>query len=99
MCALLGPTTSVDAEQTHVNFEMILISFLMTENHACPEMGALFYFAQPKPWQLHQVIKLCSSSLESEWLDSPMNDPSQQRLGTRVGTASGAPSVLIGIKQ
>ena len=110
---LCGPTTTsllTDAEQPNVAYDMVLVSFLLTETHGgwetfliemitCSREGTLFYFAEPRPWQLHRVKQLCSGLLAFVWLDSSMNDPSLQTLGTRVGTASGAPSVMIGIKQ
>jgi hypothetical protein len=84
--------------------DLFLVSFLLTETHGHWEAfvlelidlanrNALFYFAEPRPWQLHRLVELCQGKLDFVWIDSSMNNPSLQSLGTRVG-----PAILLGIK-
>jgi hypothetical protein len=85
--------------------DVFIISFLLTETHGHWDMfivetihlakpGALFYFAEPRPWQLQHLIRLCGSQLSFTWIDSSMDNPALQALGARVG-----PAVLLGIKE
>jgi hypothetical protein len=85
--------------------DFYIISYLLTETHGHWDMfiaetihlakpGALFYFAEPRPWQLQHLIRLCASQLSFTWLDSSMDHPALQGLGARVG-----PAVLLGIKE
>jgi septum formation inhibitor MinC len=85
-------------------FDLFLLSFILTETHGqwedfvlelidLAERHALFYFAEPRPWQLHRLVELSEGRLDFVWIDSSMNNPSLQSLGTRVG-----PAILVGLK-
>lgn len=93
--------------------DIFLISYLLTETRnqwdeffvklvGLAKVGALFYFAEPVPWQLHRLIQL--SKVEDDtsplhclrfvWIDSSMHFPEMQPLDRR----SGGPAVLLAIK-
>ena len=82
---------------------LFLISYLLTETRGkwepflrelirLAQPGALFYFAEPTPWQLHVVTKI--EDLQVVWLDSSMNQPKVQVMDRRFG-----PAVLMGQKK
>ena len=85
--------------------DFYIINHVLTETHGLwdnfivetihmAKPGALFYFAEPRPWQLQHLIRLCGSQLSFTWLDSSMDHPALQDLGRRVG-----PAILLGIKE
>lgn len=96
--------------------DIFLISYLLTETRdkwdeylaqlvEKAKQGAIFYFAEPLPWQLHRLIRMSSSSatdsvlsplkrLRFAWVDSSMNHPEMQELDGRAGT----PALLLAIK-
>ena len=82
---------------------VFLFSYLLTETRGkwepflrdiiqLAQPGALFYFAEPSPWQLHLVTRM--EQLDVEWLDSSMNQPKMQAINRRFG-----PAVLLGQKK
>ena len=82
---------------------VFLFSYLLTETRGkwepflrdiirLAQPGALFYFAEPSPWQLHLVTKI--EELDVVWLDSSMNQPRMQAIDRRFG-----PAVLLGQKK
>jgi hypothetical protein len=96
-----GPNERAKSLLHDVN--LYLFSYLLTETrgkwepflrdllqHAQP--GALFYFAEPTPWQLHPLLKF--DEMETVWLDSSMNSPQSQPTDKRFG-----PAVLLGRKK
>jgi len=64
--------------------------------------GAMFYFAEPLPWQLHRLIRMSSPDsdpsplqrLRFAWIDSSMNHPELQELDGRAG----GPALLLALK-
>lgn len=54
----------------------------------------IFYFAEPTPWQLHEVQRLFCNHLDFVWLDSSMDTPSFWGTGRRAG-----PAVMVGLKR
>ena len=93
--------------------DMFLVSYLLTETRDKwdayfielvdeAKEGAVFYFAEPLPWQLHRLIRMAApdsdpSSLQKlrfAWIDSSMNYPELQELDGR----SGGPAILLAIK-
>jgi SAM-dependent methyltransferase len=85
--------------------DFYLFSYVLTETRGKWEVfmrelvreakpNALFYFAEPTPWQLHQV-RLLLPDLDYIWLDSSMNQlPNLQALEARLG-----PGVLLARKK
>lgn len=94
--------------------DIFLISYLLTETRdkwdeylaqlvEKAKQGALFYFAEPLPWQLHRLIRMSTSPdsvlsplkrLRFAWVDSSMNHPEMQELDGRAG----GPALLLAIK-
>ena len=85
--------------------DMFLISYLLTETHGqwesflvplihCAKTGTLFYFAEPRPWQLQLLLGMSRGLLDVVWLDTSMDDPAMQALGSRVG-----PAVFLAMKR
>jgi len=57
--------------------------------------GTVFYFAEPTPWQLHQLIELWGKeTVDFMWIDSSMNFPEVAETMRREG-----PAVLLAVKQ
>ena len=56
--------------------------------------GDIFYFCEPKPWQLHLLIRLTKEWLDFLWVDSSMFYSELQATDMRAG-----PAVLVAIKQ
>jgi hypothetical protein len=99
--------SQIRAETTKMQFDLYLVSHVLTETHSQWESffcelishskaGTLFYFCEPSAWQLHLVKQLHSNNdIEFWWLDSSMGQCSGiQDLDLRVG-----PGVLLGMKQ
>ncbi|KAL7464318.1 hypothetical protein ACHAXS_004653, partial [Conticribra weissflogii] len=102
------------------NTDIFLTSYLLTETRnkwdhfilelvGLAKVGAIFYFAEPMPWQLHRLIRLSTgesdgkledvdysplNTLRFMWIDSSMYHPALQPLDGRVG----GPAVLLCIK-
>ena len=55
--------------------------------------GDIFYFCEPKPWQLHLLIRMTKEWLSFLWLDSSMYFEELQTTDMRAG-----PAVLVAIK-
>ena len=101
-CRLLPSSSTA----TGSGFDMFLVSYVLTETHGLWEAflsgvidsakrGALFYFAEPNPWQLHRLTDLFGrNNLDLVWIDSSFRFPELRGLGTREG-----PAVLLGVKQ
>ena len=100
--------------------DIFLASYLLTETRnqwdqflveivSKAKSGALFYFSEPVPWQLHRLMRMSSVNSTSDvspgvdcsplqrlkfvWVDSSMFFPDMQRLDGRSG-----PAVLLAIK-
>lgn len=100
--------------------DIFLASYLLTETRnqwdqflveivSAAKSGALFYFSEPVPWQLHRLMRMSSVDSTSDvspgvdcsplqrlkfvWVDSSMFFPDMQRLDGRSG-----PAVLLAIK-
>ena len=56
--------------------------------------GDIFYFCEPKPWQLHLLIRLTREWLDFLWVDSSMYYSELQPTDMRAG-----PAVLVAIKR
>ena len=56
--------------------------------------GDIFYFCEPKPWQLHILIRLTSEWLDFLWADSSMYFGEMQATEQRAG-----PAVLLAIRK
>lgn len=56
--------------------------------------GDIFYFCEPKPWQLHLLIRLTKEWLDFLWVDSSMYFSELQITDMRAG-----PAVLVAIKR
>lgn len=115
-CGSCDVTNSIDDDgikQMVEESDIFLTSYLLTETRnqwdkffielvGLAKVGALFYFAEPVPWQLHRLIQL--SKVEDDisplhclrfvWIDSSMHFPEMQPLDRR----SGGPAVLVAIK-
>ena len=87
------------------NCDIYLTSYLLSETNGKWESfydglikdakdEALFYFAEPTPWQMHRFIELFSNRLDFLWVDSSMYQPSLQSLDGRVG-----PAILFAMKK
>ena len=93
--------------------DMFLVSYLLTETRDKwdayfielvdkAKEGAVFYFAEPLPWQLHRLIRMAApdsdpsplQKLRFVWIDSSMNYPELQELDGRAG----GPAILLAIK-
>lgn len=91
--------------QTQTTIDLFLFSYILSEQRGLwhtfmkdlvgiTKQGALFYFSEPTPWQMHILCKSFSAQLDFVWLDSSMNFPSLQPLDNRVG-----PGVMLAIKR
>jgi len=89
---------------TVFDFDFYSVSYLLSETRGKwfsffesvvknAKPGAMFYFAEPVPWQLHRSIGLFKKDLQFIWLDSSMDHPMLQDADRRAG-----PSVLFAIK-
>ncbi|KAL3807545.1 hypothetical protein ACHAXA_001129 [Cyclostephanos tholiformis] len=114
-------TMDDDTVERCMDSDIFLLSYLLTETRNnwdrflvqlvdLARVGALFYFAEPTPWQLHRLMRICadgrSSSAASDmnysslsrlrfvWLDSSMHLPNMQKLDGR----NGGPAILLGVK-
>jgi len=96
---------NVKARSVYETCDIYLISYLLSETNGkweeffggimnAAKAGALFYFAEPTPWQLHRLIEIFSNVLDFLWLDSSMYYPSLQKLDRRFG-----PAILFAIKK
>lgn len=96
--------SKISPKEACCEVDLFLFSYILTETRGswepflkslveCAKKGTLFYFAEPTPWQLHQVRKLFEGTLEFVWLDSSMDTPAMQPLDRRLG-----PGVLMGRK-
>ena len=56
--------------------------------------GDIFYFCEPKPWQLHLLIRFTKEWLDFLWVDSSMYYSELQPTDMRAG-----PAVLVAIKR
>ena len=93
--------------------DMFLTSYLLTETRdkwdawfiqlvGKAKEGAIFFFAEPLPWQLHRLIRMSASDsdpsplqrLRFAWIDSSMNHLELQELDGRAG----GPAILLAIK-
>lgn len=100
-------------EQVIAATDIFLTSYLLTETRDKwdayfiqlvdkAKEGAVFYFAEPLPWQLHRLIRMSAPDsdpsplqrLRFAWIDSSMNYPELQELDGRAG----GPAVLLAIK-
>ena len=120
-CDITKQITDDKTEHFVENSDIFLVSYLLTEARnlwdrffvqlvSLAKAGALFYFAEPVPWQLHRLIRMsmpdslsqansgidCSPlyRLRFVWVDSSMHLPDMQKLDRR----SGGPAVLLAIK-
>ena len=111
-------TNSNIVEQSFGESDIFLTSYLMTETRNQwdefiikmvdrAKVGALFYFAEPVPWQLHRLIRMSAPPdlnfddtmsplhrLRFVWIDCSMHYPDMQTLDGR----SGGPAVLLAMK-
>ena len=117
-CDVTQSIKSDTVEQYIRDSDIFLTSYLLTETRNkwlefiielvdLSKVGAMFYFAEPVPWQLHQLIRMSTSSEKSidmdysplhqlsfAWIDSSILQPEFQKLQGR----SGGPAVLLAIK-
>ena len=120
-CDITDSTTITNSnivEQSFGESDIFLTSYLMTETRnqwdefiikmvGLAKVGALFYFAEPVPWQLHRLIRMsappdlnCDDTmsplhrLRFVWIDCSMHYPDMQTLDGR----SGGPAVLLAMK-
>jgi hypothetical protein len=105
--SLLDSYVNQHAKQLIINqpMDLFLISYLLTEVRGkwldfvkdmieISRPNTLYYFAEPTPWQLHNLRNHFSHELDFYWLDSSMDQPHLQPLDNRVG-----PGVLLGRKR
>ena len=100
-------------EQLIATSDIFLTSYVLTETRFAwdayfiqlvdkAKEGAVFFFAEPLPWQLHRLIRMSApdsdqsplQKLRFAWIDSSMNYPELQELDGRAG----GPAVLLAIK-
>lgn len=123
-CDVTKPSfsTNYDIIKKYVrDSDIFLTSYLLTETRKqwhqfiiqlvdMAKVGSLFYFAEPVPWQLHQLIQMATPKPASDanldldcsplerlrfvWLDSSMHRSDFQKLDARCG----GPAVLLAIK-
>ncbi|KAL7547933.1 hypothetical protein ACHAWF_011198 [Thalassiosira exigua] len=113
-CDVTKPLCSDTIEQMVKESDIFLTSYLLTETRSqwdeffaqlisLAKVGALFYFSEPVPWQLHRLIRMSSESrIESSqmnrlrfvWIDSSMQFPDMQSLDGR----SEGPAILLAVK-
>ena len=114
-CDVTNPMDNDTTEQ-YVHSDIFLFSYLLTETRnnwdhfivqlvGLARVGALFYFAEPSPWQLHRLIRMSTDGrlysakpdidysplkrLRFVWVDSSMHLPKMQQLDGRNGGKSG----------
>mmetsp|Transcript_19028 Transcript_19028/g.23156 ORF Transcript_19028/g.23156 Transcript_19028/m.23156 type:complete len:362 (-) Transcript_19028:145-1230(-) len=82
-------------------FDLFIFSYILTETRnkwhhffrriwVTAKPGAIFYFAEPCPWQLHILLSLFPhwrACADYFWIDSSMDFAESQRLNTRQGPA------------
>lgn len=106
-CDVTAPMDG-DTIERCINSDIFLFSYLLTETRNnwdrfivhlvdLARVGALFYFAEPTPWQLHRLMSICGGGptpdvdysplnrLRFVWLDSSMHLPNMQKLDGRTG--------------
>ena len=119
VCEHCDVTVPLQEQHQHIwphleTTDIFLISYLLTETRdkwdeyltqlvEKAKQGAMFYFSEPLPWQLHRLIRM-STAPDSElsplkrlrfaWVDSSMNHPGMQELDGRAG----GPALLLAIK-
>ena len=118
-CDVTQSIKSDTVEQYIRDSDIVLTSYLLTETRNkwaefinqlvdLSKVGAMFYFAEPVPWQLHQLIRMSTNQSEKStdidfsplqqlrfaWIDSSIHQPLFQKLDGR----SGGPAVLLAIK-
>jgi hypothetical protein len=97
-------SSSTEGATVLLDMDMFVTSYLLTETrgkwHAfyrdlvdMAKSGTLFFFAEPKAWQLHSFMEQNATKMEFVWLDSSMNNPEMQSLERRLG-----PAILLGMK-
>jgi len=114
-CDVTNPMDNDTTEQ-YVHSDIFLFSYLLTETRnnwdhflvqlvGLARVGALFYFAEPSPWQLHRLMRMSTDGrlssakpdidysplkrLRFVWVDSSMHLPKMQQLDGRNGGKSG----------
>eukprot|EP00986_Skeletonema_menzelii_P003963 scaffold1298_cov152-Skeletonema_menzelii.AAC.7 len=114
-CEHCDVTTPLLEKHVHLiaTTDIFLTSYLLTETRDKwfayfielvdkAKEGAVFYFAEPLPWQLHRLIRMSApesdpsplQKLRFAWIDSSMNYPELQELDGRAG----GPAILLAIK-
>lgn len=109
-CDVTAPMDNATVEQ-YIDSDIFLFSYLLTETRnnwdhflvqlvGLAKVGALFYFAEPTPWQLHRLMRRADGCLSSAtpdidysplkrlrfvWVDSSMHLPKMQKLDGRNG--------------
>ena len=94
-----------NAEESKSDFDMYLISYLLSETRGkwesffdtlvnLSKSGSMFYFAEPIPWQLHRFVELFEDRMDFVWVDSSIQHPALQRADRRAG-----PAVLFAMKR
>ena len=110
-CDVTNPMDK-DTVERSICSDIFLFSYLLTETRNnwdrfivqlvdLAKVGSLFYFAEPTPWQLHRLMRICVSGrltsatpdmdysplnrLRFVWLDSSMHLPNMQKLDGRTG--------------
>ncbi|KAL7449671.1 hypothetical protein ACHAWC_001718, partial [Mediolabrus comicus] len=119
VCEHCDVTVPLQEQHQHIwplleTIDIFLISYLLTETRdkwdeylaqlvEKAKQGAIFYFAEPLPWQLHRLIRMSTAAdlelsplkrLRFAWVDSSMNHPEMQELDGRAG----GPALLLAIK-
>jgi len=118
-CDVTRSIKSDIVEQYIRDSDIFLTSYLLTETRNkwaefiielidLSKVGAMFYFAEPVPWQLHQVIRMSTNQSEKStdidylplnklrfaWIDSSIHQPLFQKLDGRPA----GPAILLAIK-
>jgi len=118
-CDVTQPIKNDTVDQYIRDSDIFLTSYLLTETRNkwiefivqlvdLSKVGAMFYFAEPVPWQLLQLIRMSTNQSEKStdidylplhqlryaWIDSSIHQPLFQKLDGR----SGGPAVLLAIK-
>ena len=120
-CDVTHPLLNSSIEPSVKDSDIFLTSYLLTETRnlwdkffvqlvGIAKVGAIFYFSEPVPWQLHRLMRMSSTETSSDaspgidcsplhslrfvWIDSSMHFVDMQKLDGR----SGGPAVLLAIK-
>jgi len=118
-CDVTQSIKSDTVEQYIRDSDIFLTSYLLTETRNKwadfiielidkSKVGAMFYFAEPVPWQLHQLIRMSTNQSEKStdidysplhqlrfaWIDSSIHQPLFQKLDRRPA----GPAILLAIK-